>query len=381
MFLFNRETLQPFDVILVRFPGNAMSKNIREKCRSNYSHAIIYIGDDSFIEGNVPVVALFSTHRYHFKDLENVKVIRLKEEYRSNFDIVKAENFLRGLSYCDYNLRQLAAISDRTIPADVIDLFHSEKRWVSGIVCTSMVTLPYYIGGIDISTNDEPYYAHFGYIENCAFFEDVTDEVFMEIEKDIPNNFDYLSMCETGSLLEKQSTAVAELNKLVKGIFADLGKNLEEYEKYGVTRASLLFNNWEDVFRILPSLYELEKGRQIDELVYNTIINTGYNTLWFEEVHLHHQTFFPLHHLRTAVANDEVVQSLLHYQFHVKTFEKTLERAANNEDILFQNFTVCPCKSNHVLMNMYYCYADILRSTMDQYKAISEEYYALVNKQ
>ncbi len=379
MFLFNSEKLQPFDVILVRFPGDPLSEDIRKKCHSQFSHAIIYIGDNSFIEGNVPVVGLFSTHRYHFKDLENVRVIRLKEEHRSNFDLLKAEEFLRSLSYCDYNLRQLAGIYNRSLSTDVIDLFHAEKRWVSGIVCTSMVTLPYYIGGIDISTNNEPYYAHFGYIENSHFFEEVTNEVFIEEEREILNNYDYLSMCETGSLLEKQSEAVRELNTLVKKVFAELETNIAEYEIFGLTRASLWFNNWEDVFRVLPFLFETEKGKEIDQRVYDTIISTGYNNLWFEEVHSHHQTFFPLHHLQIAVAHRGLVQSLQHYQFHIKALEKSYERASKNEDTVFQNFTVCPCKSNHVLLDMYNCYADILRSTITQYQEICKNYDALVN--
>lgn len=378
MFLFNAQTLKPFDVILVRFPGNAMSENIRKKCISEYSHTIVYLGDDSFIEGNVPVVGLFSTIRYHFKDLDNVKVLRLKDTHLKNFDLSKAEEFLRGLAYCDYNLRQLSGILNRSIPGEVIDLFHREKRWTTGIVCTSLVTLPYYIGGIDISTNDEPYYAHFGYIENSHFFEEVTKEVFAEVDTTIPNNYDYLSMCETGSLLEKQSEIVHQLNTVVKGIFKDLQDDLSKYESFGLSREHLLFSNWEDVIGIIHLLFESEKGKEIDQKIYETIVSSGFDKLWFEEVHNHPQVFFPLHYLRMAVANGDPIEPLRHYEFSAKTFEKSHQRSKLNEDRVFENFTVCPSKTNHVLLDLYHCWTDLLHSTILQYKGICKEYANLL---
>ncbi|WP_225976282.1 ArsB/NhaD family transporter [Mucilaginibacter ginsenosidivorax] len=40
MYIFNRDTLKPFDVILFRFPGNKTSEIIRRICKSGYSHAV-----------------------------------------------------------------------------------------------------------------------------------------------------------------------------------------------------------------------------------------------------------------------------------------------------------------------------------------------------
>ncbi|HJP63222.1 MAG TPA: hypothetical protein VJ844_07245, partial [Mucilaginibacter sp.] len=97
MFIFNRETLKPFDILLFRFPGNRMSDAIRRICKSDYSHAVVYIGDDSFIEGIEPVVTLFSTYRYFFNELDNLKVLRLKPEFIAGFDLTKAEHAIRRL--------------------------------------------------------------------------------------------------------------------------------------------------------------------------------------------------------------------------------------------------------------------------------------------
>ncbi len=79
MYILDVDNLEQFDIVLVRFPENDMSIDIQQACDSNYSHAIIYLGNGSFIEGVEPVVGLFSYHRYYFEDLENVQVLRLKK--------------------------------------------------------------------------------------------------------------------------------------------------------------------------------------------------------------------------------------------------------------------------------------------------------------
>ena len=57
--ILNIDKLEQFDIVLVRFPEDETSLSIRKTCNSNYSHAIIYLGNGSFIEGVEPIVSLF----------------------------------------------------------------------------------------------------------------------------------------------------------------------------------------------------------------------------------------------------------------------------------------------------------------------------------
>jgi hypothetical protein len=148
MYIFNRDTLKPFDIILFRFPGDRLSEAIRRICKSEYSHAVVYIGDDSFIEGIVPVVSLFSTYRYFFNDLNNLKVLRLKPEHFTGFSAIKAELAIRSLAYCNYSNSLLSAMKKQDLNQNHIIRFQDEGKWTGGVVCSTMVSLPYYAGGM-----------------------------------------------------------------------------------------------------------------------------------------------------------------------------------------------------------------------------------------
>lgn len=86
MLILDEKKLEPFDILLVRFPDDETSLKIRETCNSDYSHAIIYLGNGSFIEGVEPIVSLFSCNRYYFPDLDNVKVLRLNDEAKNKLN-------------------------------------------------------------------------------------------------------------------------------------------------------------------------------------------------------------------------------------------------------------------------------------------------------
>lgn len=378
MFVFDNTKLKPFDVLLVRFIGDETSEKIREKCNSDFSHTVVYIGDDSFIEGTYPVVSLFSSQRYYFNNLDDVKVLRLTEDQYRKFDVAKAEDFIRSIAYCDYNTRLLVSILNRDLPNEVIDRFHNDKVWTGGVVCTSLVTLPFYIGGVDISSNNEPYFAHFGYIENSPFFTDVTKDVFRKVKNQLPDNtYDYLAGAQTGSLLETQSNMVKELNNMVASIMLDIKNNIDQYAEYNVHNGDLLFTTWEDVLPLIGKLFLSEKGKEIDKKIFDKIVSLGYNRLWYEEVHSHQRLFFPFYYLMTDRNKGIAVEARKHYEFSTKILVKSRERMQKNEEIVFDNFNLCPSRSNHVLLDMYHCWGDLLDSTIRQYEAICERYEEL----
>lgn len=299
------EKLEQFDILLVRFPDDEISMQIRQTCDSNYSHAIIYLGNGSFVEGIEPIVGLFSYHRYYFEDLENVKVLRLNKEYKSNLNFKLTEEFLRRLSYCNYSKRLLYYINNKCISNEIIMTFFSEQVWQGGIVCSSLITLPYFIGGIDISKKNEPFYAHFGNIEKFEGFEDVTTVVFKVIEPEElrKDAFDYFTTNKTGSILEKQSKIAKELNTYVQNKYQDILRYQEKYQDIRIDKKNLGFSTWEDIFPNIMRWYLTETGSLIDKELSDLILETGYHLLWFEEVHKEKEQFFPLYYYEFTKLN------------------------------------------------------------------------------
>ena len=363
------DKLEQFDIMLVRFPEDETSIQIRQTCDSNYSHAIMYLGNGSFIEGIEPIVGLFSYHRYYFEDLENIQVLRLKEVYKSKLDYKLTEEFLRRLSYCNYSKRLLYYINKRSISNEIITTFFTEQVWQGGIVCTSLVTLPYYIGGIDISKKNEPFYAHFGDIEKFDWLEDVTSNVFKEVEaEDLREDaYNYLTTYETGSLLEKQSEIAKELNKYVQDKYQDILRNLDKYQDIRIDKKNLRFSTWEDIYPNIMRWYLTETGRQIDKELSELILETGYHLLWFQEVHKEKEQFFPLyyHHFTQLSIED--------LEFMRNSLQGTYDRMQKNENNVFLNFSRCPCRTFHVLLDMYRSFSDLLRSSINQYNGLIEE--------
>jgi hypothetical protein len=373
--ILDQHKLEKFDILLVRFPEDENSLKIRESCKSEFSHAVIYLGNGSFIEGVAPTVSLFSYHRYYFKNLDDVCIIRLKDELKPNFDSEQAENFLRSLSFSDYSKRLLYFIEKKSITQNVTDTFFKSKKWIDGIVCTTLITLPYYVGGVDISKKNEPYYSHFGDIEKFDGFEDVTDKVFIDIDKDKidKNTFDYHTTYDTGTLLEKQSSIVKDLNKYVKSKFQEIKKNLEDYKEVNLSSDDLNFTSWEDIFPILMKTYLTETGQQIDNDLAEIIKDSGYDLLWFEEVHKNKHQFFPFYFFPFLKINNKP-----DLEFLKNTLSATLKRIEKDEDTVFQNFTLCPCNTFHILLDMYRSFSDLLRSSVNQYNGIIKEYDKLI---
>lgn len=376
MFIFDRDKLKPFDVILFRFPGNRASELIRRACKSEYSHAVVYIGDDSFIEGVEPVVTLFSTYRYFFNDLDNLKVLRLKDTYTAGFNAANAEKSIRGLAYCNYANSLLSSMRRKDLNPDHINRFKDEGLWKGGVVCSTMVSIPYYSGGIDISRNDEPYYVDFSKIEGSDFFEDVTSNAFIYREEQPTDAmYDYFSMVPTNTILEKQAEVAGRLNTFVENLFNDLKANVADNPDLDIVTGDLIFTNWEDVYPYLYRWFETDKGQEIDDKLYAEIVASGYTTLWFEEVHSKRELHFPLYYILPKVgAPKRKIESKKHYEVSAGAFEHTLERMNEAELAVFNNYTLCPSKTLHLLLDMYRSWTDHLRSTINQYKGIVKEY-------
>ena len=325
----------------------------------------IWVMAPSF-EGIEPIVSLFSYHRYYFEDLNNVQVLRLKEEFKSKLDYRLTENFLRKLAYCNYSRRLLYFMEKKNISNDIIMDFFNKQIWQGGIVCTSLVTLPYFIGGLDISKKNEPFYAHFGDIERFEGFEDVTQIVFKQADPDKMRKdiYNYLTTYETGSLLEKQSEIAKELNTYVQDKYRDILNRPEKYSDIPIIKDDLKFSTWEDIFPNIMKWHTTKTGQNIDNELSDLIISKGYHLLWFKEIHKHKAQYFPIYYRLF----DHLQKNDL--EFMINSLQSTLDRHEVNENNTFENFSMCPCKTFHILLDMYRSFSDLLRSSVNQYEAL-----------
>ncbi|WP_123955332.1 hypothetical protein [Flavobacterium cheongpyeongense] len=372
MHIFNTNSLEIFDIVLVRFPEDRTSNFIRKFCNSNFSHGIIYLGNNSFVEAFKPIVTLFSSQRYYFDDLENLVVLRLCPESKEHFDIAKAEICLRSLTYNNYSDDILTAIRKRNISETIIKDFKNTNKWFGSVVCSSLITLPYYAGGIDISKNDEPYYANFGDIENDNRFVDVTSNVLHEYSGLLPENtFDYFSLETTGSILEKQAGCALKLNQVVEDIFIELKANKDNYQDIRIEESDLKFSNWEDIFPYLTRWFYTQKGKEIDNKVYNEIVKSEYYNLWFEESHINEFIFFPINHFEKNINGFCLKDQPIDFFRSIKqSMEETLIKIIQDEDNMAKTYITAPCKTFHVLLNMYNNFEDQLRTSISHYNGI-----------
>lgn len=378
MYQFNLKTIEPFDIILVRFAEDRLSKIIRKKCNSDFSHAIVYIGNDSFMEGVEPVVTLFSPQRYFFPNLENVKVLRLNDDMKAKFNVEAAEDFIRTLSFCNYSNAILNQILNKNIPTKQTNIFAEQMKWVDGVVCTTMVSLPYYIGGIDLSQTNEPYYVHFNHIENYPFFTDVTANVLQEVASvDQASTFDYFLCTSTGSILEKQRDAVETLNALVETIYKELQSNPQADVEFGIRidDETMEFISWESVFANIIRWSQTDKGKEIDIKISNAIASTEYNILWQEEMANNPLLFYPLKFYGKEIAGYSLNREPEEYFVYTRqSLEVTMLRMAARYRDMMIYYLSCKSETFKLLVTMYRGWFYSLQSTIKEYDEIIQSY-------
>ena len=88
MYIIDWNKLKEGDIILTR-SASEISKHIRRLTKSEYSHAILYVGVGSCIESDGYGVQSQNIQRLLFKNIDDVKILRLKKlESFNNIDNV-----------------------------------------------------------------------------------------------------------------------------------------------------------------------------------------------------------------------------------------------------------------------------------------------------
>lgn len=161
-YIYDISRLQYGDIILVRFPGNELSERVMESTQSEYSHAMLYVGDSSYIEAAERVVAR-NPVRLLLDSPADSCVLRVKKEYLKPNTIDAAIYYARDVVGNPYAYRDALRLE-----AGRVDEFTMEKQ-----ICTRLVTKAYSKSGLYLVDN----------IEMCTP-QQLQDSTMVEIHRD-----------------------------------------------------------------------------------------------------------------------------------------------------------------------------------------------------
>jgi hypothetical protein len=170
MYLLNRELLKKGDIILT-CSNEKPSKLIRKLTGSEYSHAILYVGESSYIHSDLAGVHSGNIQRMGIDSPEFVKVVRVKNQ--SVID--KAVEYARlqvGASY--------SKLSAANAGAKIFSKLDAKKQF-----CSRLVAKSYEYAGVKLVSNSDVCLPQeiaesklVSIIENCAYLASMEEIEF-----------------------------------------------------------------------------------------------------------------------------------------------------------------------------------------------------------
>lgn len=195
-YIYDMTKLQYGDIILVRFPGDSLSDRVRESTNSDYSHAMLYVYDSSYIEANNRVVAR-NLARLLFDDTLDTCVLRVKEEFLKPWTIDTAIYYARDVVGNPYS-----AMDALRIEYGRTDSYTSESQ-----ICTRLVAKAFAKSGLYLVDN----------IEMCTP-QQILDSPFVEVKRNClreANSFD-LKFAASYDVTDDMVNAIFRLFDMLK---------------------------------------------------------------------------------------------------------------------------------------------------------------------
>lgn len=143
-FIYDLNKLLPGDIILKRTPGDEISERVMNSTHSDYSHAMLYLGDSSYIDVGHRVQAR-NLQRYVFNDRKNTCLLRLKKELWDSEIVCKAIAYARSVVANPYSIRDALNLEEGRV------FSYTENTQI----CTRLVTKSYEYAGLKIVDNIE----------------------------------------------------------------------------------------------------------------------------------------------------------------------------------------------------------------------------------
>lgn len=202
MFLLNRSKLKEGDILLTR-SNKKNSKLICKITKSDFSHAILYVGESSYIDSDVDGVHSGNIQRLLIDETRFAKVVRIKDQV----EIKNVINYARlqvGTSY--------SKISAANAYTKIFSKLDAKKQF-----CSRLVAKAYEFAGIELVSNSDACLPQ--EIADSKFVYEVKDCVYKASEKEIEFALSY-------NPLKKQSEIS---NFILKSARELIGSNIQSF--------------------------------------------------------------------------------------------------------------------------------------------------------
>jgi len=313
-YILNHNKLREGDIILTK-SSDDISRRIQKSAGSLFSHAIMFIGNHSFIESNIGGTNFFSTQRFYFEDSENISVWRLK---KTNSEIInKAVEAARGFSYRGYDLRGVLSLGEGA--KDISETI-GMSEWNKNLFCSQLIGVSYHLAGLDLfpKVNLESFTLY--HIENSPFLERVTDFLDTITEQEAKLYSIYGGRFELPeNFLTQQRALGQKINKVIQ----------EEYRKLGI-EAPIDFQKAIDDLPSLPN----HQRKLADNLISKILKSEGYLDLW-ETNKKYYPHFFNILELNEAILSDRDFRD---FPFLIAQLEDVIGSLQKTIDFQSKNF-------------------------------------------
>jgi hypothetical protein len=173
MYLIKKEILNPGDIILMK-SDSRLSRIIREKSNSEFSHAMLYMGQSSYIDSDGPGVQAHNIQRLIFDNEDDIVVLRLTNSNQIEI-LNQIELFARQKIGTAYSLNEAFHVSGN---GALLEPKEANRQF-----CTRFVTQAYHSAGVNIVENFN--YPTPNNILNSEFLSEIKNVVRKASEKEI----------------------------------------------------------------------------------------------------------------------------------------------------------------------------------------------------
>ncbi len=324
-YILDERKLKKGDIILTR-NDSSTSKAIRKIANSNYSHAILYLGNHSFMEADINGVEFFSTQRYAFKEPKNISIRRLKKTKSELMNVVVAN--ARKYSYRDYNMdgvKNLYRERMQGVKIKGVSDFDKIGEWDKPLFCSQLIGVVFKQSGIDLANvgsldSFSPYE-----IENSELLEEVED-FLIEISEEVSSQYTLYGEDDLPeNVLSMQTEVSQEISIKIK----------QDYQDNGLPIPADFQDAIDKLGNIPP-----EKIPVADKILSTRLKESGLLDLWKENKRLYPYLYNPFELIQKwDLDNFTKMQQAIIY---IKDL-----RASINETISFQNANLTTSKDNY----------------------------------
>lgn len=214
-YIYDLNKLLPGDVILKRTPGENISERVMEATHSDYSHAMLYLGDSSYMDVGQRVQAR-DLQRYIIEDPDDTCLLRLNEEHWNEEIICKSIEYARSVVANPFSIRDALNIEGG----------RTSTSTPNTQICTRLVSQAFQYAGLQIVGN----------IEMCTP-QEILESTYFTIVTDVlreASDFD-IRFSKTHDVIEDMVAATDKLVTLMTDFAGGELRTVEAITNYAIT--------------------------------------------------------------------------------------------------------------------------------------------------